>query len=191
MANLSHIDMSNVEIGPDAGSGYDLLPEGKYLAKVIDSKLVPTKGMYQPVDANGNAQGEPVPKGYLLELTWQIQSGPHERRLIWDKITLIHHTSDDAQRIGRETWRKAVRAAGLGAAPQDSSEIHQRPVLILVKTKPASNGYEAANAIKSYYPAPAQQCVINQPMQANAPIAGEPQAAPPWGGKTAQGDVPF
>ena len=35
MGNLSNVDMSDVNIGPDASSGYDLLPEGKYLAKVI------------------------------------------------------------------------------------------------------------------------------------------------------------
>ena len=175
MANLSHIDMSDVDIGPDASSGYDLLPEGKYLAKVIESKLIPTKGTYQPEPG-----AKPVPKGWILELTWQIQSGPHERRLIWDKITLIH-TSADAQRIGKETWKKACRAAGISYAPQDSSEIHQKPVVVMVKTKPASNGYEASNAVKAYYPAPAQAAPIQGEPQAGLQ-QGQGQAAPPWGG---------
>ena len=164
MANLSHINIDNVDIGPDAGTGYGLLPEGKYLAKVTESKVQPTR--------SGNGQ--------ILELTWQIQSGPHERRLIWDKITLIH-TSADAQRIGKETWKKACRAAGISYAPQDSSEIHQKPVVIMVKTKPASNGYEASNAVKAYYPAPAQAAPIQGEPQAGLQ-QGQGQAAPPWGG---------
>lgn len=173
MANLQHIDMSGVDIGPDAGSGFDLLPEGKYSAKVIESKLIPTKGTYQPEPG-----AKPVPKGWILELTWQIQSGPHERRLVWDKIMLIHKSAD-AQRIGRETWKKACRAAGISYAPQDSSEIHQKPVVIMVKTKPASNGYEASNAVKAYYSAPAQAAPIQGEPQAG--LQGQGQAAPPWG----------
>lgn len=179
MANLSHINIDNIDIGPDSGEGFSLIPEGKYMAKVIDSKLIPTKA------ANG----------HILELTWQIQSGPHERRLIWDKITLIH-TSQQAQEIGRKQWKKALRAAGIDHGPQDSSEIHDKLVRIQVKTKPASNGFDASNAISAYYPAP-KQADMSQPAQASAPIAGEPQAglqstgqaAPPWGG--APGTPPF
>lgn len=171
MANLSHINIDNVDIGPDAGTGYGLLPEGKYLAKVTESKVQPTR--------SGNGQ--------ILELTWQIQSGPHERRLIWDKITIVH-SSEQAQEIGRKQWKKALRAAGIEHSPQDSSEIHGKLVRIQVKTKPASNGYEASNAIAAYYPAP-KQAEMGQ--QAQAPIAGEPQAAPPWGGNQGQGTVPF
>ena len=111
MANLSHINIDNVDIGPDSGEGFSLIPEGKYMAKVTDSKLIPTRA--------GN--------GHILELTWQIQSGPHERRLIWDKITLIH-TSQQAQEIGRKQWKKALRAAGIDHSPQDSSEIHNKLV---------------------------------------------------------------
>ena len=182
MANLSHINIENVEIGPDSGEGFSLIPEGKYMAKVTDSKLIPTKGTHQP-----SAGAKPEPKGWLLELTWQIQSGPHERRLIWDKITLIHK-SEQAQEIGRKQWKKALRAAGIEHSPQDSSEIHGVMVKIAVKTKPASNGYEASNEISAYYPAPKQ---ADMGQQAQAPIAGEPQAAPPWGGKQSQGSVPF
>jgi len=181
MANLQHIDMNGVDIGPDAGSGFDLLPEGKYSAMVTESKLIPTKGTYQPEPG-----AKPVPKGWILELTWQILSGPHERRLVWDKITLIH-TSADAQRIGRETWKKACRAAGISYAPQDSSEIHNKLVRIQVKTKPASNGYEASNAVKAYYSAPAQAAPIQGEPQAGHQPTG--QASPPWGG--AAGNPPF
>lgn len=162
MANLTHINVDNVDIGPDSGAGFSLIPEGKYLAKVTDSKLVPTK----------------AGTGHILELTWQIQSGPHERRLIWDKITIIH-TSEQAQEIGRKQWKKALRAAGIDYSPKDSSELHGRLVKIQVKTKPASNGFEASNAISAYYPAPtqaeAQQALVD--IQNQPPIAGEPQAA--------------
>ena len=180
MANLSHIDMTQVDIGPDGGSGYDLIPEGKYLAKVIESKLVPTKGTYQP-DNNS----KPVPNGHLLELTWQILSGPHERRLIWDKLTLIHKNAE-AQKIGRETWAKALRAARVENTPQDSKEIHDKLVTIYVKTAPASNVYDARNVVKGYYPPPAQA-----DMSGVGPMPGEPQvghqaqtSAPPWNPST-------
>jgi len=154
MANLSHVNIDNIDISPDSGVGFSLLPEGKYLAKVTDSSLTPTR--------SGN--------GHILELTWQIQSGPHERRLVWDKITLIH-TSEQAQKIGRQQWKLALRAAGIDHSPQDSSEIHNRLVKIHVKTKPASNGFEASNAVSAYYPAPT-------PTQAGASPAA-PQAKPP------------
>ena len=181
MANLSHINIDNVDIGPDPGEGFSLIPEGKYMAKVTNSKLVPTR--------SGNGQ--------ILELTWQIQSGPYERRLIWDKITIIHK-NEQAQDIGRKQWKKALRAAGIDHSPQDSSEIHGKLVKIVVKTKPASNGFEASNAVAAYYPAP-KQADMSQMTQ--APIAGEPKAglqnqgqaqpAPPWGGNQGQGTVPF
>ena len=181
MANLKGINLDNLDIGPDPGEGFSLIPEGKYMAKVTNSKLVPTR--------SGNGQ--------ILELTWQIQSGPYERRLIWDKITIIH-SNEQAQDIGRKQWKKALRAAGIDHSPQDSSEIHGKLVKIVVKTKPASNGFEASNAVAAYYPAP-KQANMGQPAQ--APIAGEPKAglqnqgqaqpAPPWGGNQGQGTVPF
>ena len=169
MANLSHINIDSVDIGPDSGEGFSLIPEGKYMAKVTDSKLSPTKA--------GN--------GHILELTWQIQSGPHERRLIWDKITLIH-TSQQAQEIGRKQWKKALRAAGVEHSPQDSSEIHNKLVKIHVKTKPASNGFEASNAVSAYYPAPKQADMVpaapqGQPQKTAGGAQQPKQQTPPWG----------
>jgi hypothetical protein len=157
MAKLN-IDLSNVDIGPDSGSGFELIPEGTYVAKVIGSELSPTKSL--------NPQTK-KPRGQVLELSWQLQSGPYERRIIWDKITLVHE-EPRTQKIGREQWKKALRAAGIDHSPRDSSEIHEIPVKIRVKTKPASNGYEARSAVSAYYPAP----------QAS-PQQAAPQAKPP------------
>ena len=180
MANVSHINIDSVDIGPDSGVGYGLIDEGNYLAKVIDSKLVPTKGTYTK-----QAGARPEPKGYVLELTWQILSGPFERRLVWDKITLIH-ISEQAQEIGRKQWKLALRAAGIDPSPQDSSEIHNKLVKIHIKTKPASKGFEAQNAVSAYYPAPKQADMAPAAPQGQAQKAAggaqQPkQPTPPWG----------
>ena len=180
MANLSHIDMTDVEAAEESG-GFELLPEGEYLAQVTDSSLIPTQGTFR------NKDGKDQPNGHMLELTWKILAGPQAGRLIWDKIVMIH-VRENAEKIGKQRWKKACRAAGISFAPQDSSEIHNKPVLITVETAPASNGYKERRVVKGYRAAPANQ-------QA-APMAGEPQAgmvaqdsAPPWGGQA--GKVPF
>jgi len=165
MANLSHVNIDSVDIGPDSGSGFELIPEGTYVAKVIGSELSPTKSL--------NPQTK-KPRGQVLELSWQLQSGPYERRIIWDKITLVHE-EPQAQKIGREQWKKALRAAGIDHSPRDSSEIHEIPVKIRVKTKPASNGYDARNGVAAYYPAP-QASPQQAAPQAKPP--GMPQASP-------------
>jgi Protein of unknown function (DUF669) len=80
------------------------LPTGIYTVRITDERSKPTK------------KGD----GEYLELTFQIMSGPHAGRLIFDRLNL-RNPSDKAMEIAKSNLAAIFKA--IGVTPSDSSEL--------------------------------------------------------------------
>lgn len=113
--------------------GFEVLPAGDYDAVIVESQLKPTK----------NADGQ------YLELKWQILTGPHKNRFLWSRLN-IENKSEKAQAIGRGQLSAICRAVNV-LSVNDSSELHMKPLKIVVKIGDDGKG-NPTNEIKGYKP---------------------------------------
>ena len=112
-------------------SKFDALPEGEYRALIVESALKPTK----------KAGGE------LIEIKWQILDGPYKNRTVFDRVNW-KNSNPTAQTIGRQQLKKIAKAVGAPEEFSDTSILHMKPCLILIKVG-EYNG-EPNNEVKSY-----------------------------------------
>lgn len=146
---------------------FDVLPAGKYLVMITDSDVRPTRA--------GN--------GTVVKLTLDILDGQHKGRKIFDNINL-QNANPEAQRIGQQQFSALCHAVGV-LRPQDTADLHNKPVVVTISVDPAKDGYEARNRVKGYdaagggtFTAPAQHAAAPA---YQAPAAAAPAAnAAPW-----------
>ena len=128
MANLNNFDANTVE--PTAP--FEAIPAGKYLAAVVASQMKPTKsGM-----------------GKFLELTFGILDGEYKGRQLWARLN-IENPNATAVKIARGELSAICRAVGV-MQPRDSVELHNIPLVILVKVKKRDDNGELTNEIAGY-----------------------------------------
>ena len=138
--NLSGFNAAEVE---PQGS-FEPIPAGWYTAMITDSEFKPTK--------NGN--------GEYLQLRLDVIEGEHEGRVLFDRLNL-NNPNQTAVEIAQRQLSAICRAVGV-MTPQDSNDLHDKPLKVKVSIRPAGNGYEASNEVKAYeavdggQPAPAQ-----------------------------------
>lgn len=133
-------------------SSFEPLPAGKYLAAIIGSEMKSTKA--------GN--------GAYLELTFQIIDGEYRGRRLWARLNL-DNPNPSAVKIARAELAAICRAVGV-LEPQDSCELHDLPLVIIVRQKTGVNG-ETRNEISGY--AKRETLDSARPIQAANPT-------PPW-----------
>jgi len=148
MANLNGFDAETV----DPNIEFEPLPAGKYAAIIDASEMKPTK--------SGN--------GSYLELTFQVVDGECKGRKVWSRLNLTN-PNNQAVKIAQAELSAICRAVGV-MRPQDSTELHNKPLMISVKCKTRADNGEITNEIKGYYPINSAQGV---PQQAAT-------SAPPW-----------
>lgn len=151
MGNLNGFNAAEVEPG-----NFDVLPAGNYTAMIDLSELRPTK--------DG--------RGQYLYLELLIVEGQYEGRRLFDRLNL-ENPSEKAVEIAKRTLSSICRAVGV-MTPKDSSELHDRPLMVRVVVKPASDQYAASNEIKGY--APREQATPATP-------AVPASSKPPWARK--------
>ena len=132
MGNIDGFDASKVE--PTVG--FTALPAGDYAACIVGSVMKPTK------DGGGE----------LLELKLQITQGEFKNRLIFDRLNL-KNKNEQAVQISRGTLSAICRAVGV-LTPDDSSELHNRPLLVKLSTREYKG--EPTNEVKGYNQLPAE-----------------------------------
>lgn len=148
MADLYGFNAHQVEPTSD----FEPLPAGKYPAMITDSETKANK-------ANN---------GEYLQLTFQILDGPYKNRFVWARLNLKHPNAK-AVKIARGELSAICRAVGV-MTPGDSSELHNRPLVIHVKCKKRPDTGEISNEIRGYAKA---DSLSGQPQQAT-------QDLPPW-----------
>lgn len=169
MANIAGSYDPNAEV-----SQFDRLPAfTDQRAKIIESEIIPVS--------------EKEDKGKCLNLTWQIETGPLDGRLFWQRINMwaanMGPNTDKVMSIAQSDFA-AIRHATGKLTPQDSSELHHIPCLVSYGPQKKNPDYDEVKSVKPISgAAPAAQ---NGQTQRFAPPAGN--AAPPadnGGGNTA------
>lgn len=129
MANMGfNFDANNV----DPQQAYDPLPAGEYVAAITESDMVATK----------SGTGE------FLAMTLEVLEGPYQGRKLFDRLNL-DNPNPKAVAIAQSTLSAICHAVGV-LNVSDSQQLHDRPMLVKVKVKPADGQYEASNEIKGY-----------------------------------------
>lgn len=150
MAHLNGFNATEVE---PTGS-FDPVPARKYLAAITESEMKPTK----------------TGSGSYLQLTFTILDGEYKNRVLWARLNL-NNPNATAVKIARGELSAICHAVGV-MQPRDSVELHNLPLVIVVKLKKRDDTGELSNEIKGYEP---KAAVTGQPQQ--APVTSN---TPPW-----------
>ena len=126
---MSLLNFNASEVAPSIG--FTPIPAGRYVAVINDSGMRPTK--------SGNGQ--------YLQLEFEIIEGEHVGRRLWDRLNL-ENTNPEAVRIARADLSAICHAVNV-LTPQDSVELHNIPLVIVVKCKKDQDD-EAVSEIKGY-----------------------------------------
>lgn len=148
-------------------ASYTPIPAGVYLACVTDSDVVPLK--------SGAGQG--------MKLTFEILEGQFVKRKIFEHLN-IQHSNPDTERIAQSQLSALCHAVGV-VRLTDTAMLHDKPVKIRVKIRPAAGDFEARNQVSGYESAAgaAPAAFGGAAPAANAPAAAAPAA--PWVKRTA------
>jgi hypothetical protein len=164
MASLDGFNANEVQ----PNEGFDVIPEGWYPAVITESEKKATK--------NGN--------GHLLALTLVLleEAGKYKNRKAWDRLNLWN-PSAKAVDIARGTMSAICRAVGR-LTPNDSSELHDLPLLIHLKVERNSETGNMQNVIKGYKAInpPTNSSATGKPSPSPSPAPANGNAAP-WGAK--------
>lgn len=147
MADLRGFDANSVEPTGD----FEPLPAGKYLAVITDSGMKPTK----------------AGTGSYLQLAFEILDGTFKGRKQWARLNLDNPNATAVQ-IARAELSAICRAVGV-MAPNDSTELHNLPLMIQVKCVKRPDTGDVVNEIKGYGKR-------ESPPPPSAPTA----STPPW-----------
>jgi len=148
MMDLHGFDANTVE--PNAP--LEPLPAGWYKCVFIASEEKPTKAQ----------------TGSYLQMTAEVIEGEFQGRKLIERLNL-NNPNQTAVEIAQRTLSGICRGVGV-MTPRNSSDLHDKPVMIKVAVKPGEGSYGPSNEIKEYAP-------LNK---AEAPTASAGKATPPW-----------
>ena len=151
MSAVLNFDAS--QIAPDTGA-QDPVPAGWYNVMIDQTELKPTK------DATGN----------YLEVRHTILDGAQQGKKVYGRLNL-RNANPTAQEIGYKQLSAICHSVGV-IQVQDSAQLHNIPLKIKVKLRPASGDYEASNEIVAWKN-------INEQVQMAGVVAGGFPAASP------------
>lgn len=158
--NLSGFDAKAVE-----PSSFDALPAGEYPVCIVESAMEPT--------SKGDG-------GKFLRLVLQVLNGEFQNRRLTERLNLVNSNAK-AVEIAKGTLSAICRAVGV-LTPNDSSDLHNKPMRVKVKIEKTAD-YGEQNRITAYKPlnagpaaAPAAPPVASTPY--SEPV--QPVAAAPW-----------
>jgi hypothetical protein len=158
---VAQLNFNANTVAPDAGS-QDPLPNGWYNVVMIESEMQPTKS------ADGS---------FRLAITFQVVDGQFAKRKLYEGLNL-KNSNAMAQEIAYKQLSAIAHAVGVMQV-DDSSQLHNIPLKVKVKIKPAVGQYDAGNAISAYKhinEAVTQPGALPAMMQAPASFAPPPAA---------------
>ncbi len=155
MVMLKGFDANAVE----PASEFDPVPAGKYVAVITESEVKANKA--------GN--------GSYLQLTFQIVEGEFKNRFLWARLNLDNPNAT-AVKIARAELSAICRAVGV-LAPNDSTDLHDLPLIIHVKCKKRPDTGEIANEVKGYSP---KASMTEPSVKPVIPSTNGKATTPPW-----------
>lgn len=113
--------------------------------------------------------------GGYLQLNLEVIEGEYAGRVVIDRLHLNPSPGGKNPQmtleIAQRTLSAICRAVGV-MTPRDSSELHDKPLMVKVAVRPEGNGYDASNEVKGYEPVAGggvAQPVAQQQSQASTP----------------------
>lgn len=161
MANLSGFDATKVE----PSNPFDPLPSGTYEAVISASEMKPTK------DGSGK----------YLKLEFTVVEGEFTNRKVWCNLNL-DNPSKQAVDIAKAQLSAICRAVGV-MVPQDSEELHNIPLLIVVKCREYQGNIQ--NDVKGF------KSIGSGEAEKSAPVPSRAQATAGSGAGTNGGRAPW
>lgn len=162
------------QVAPASSS--DPIPAGNYAAMITESEIKPLKSR------NGTA----------LRLTFQVLDGEFKNRKVWANLN-IQHTNAQAQAIAQQQLSAICHAVNV-LKISNPAALHNKPMTIKVKVRPAHDGYDASNDIGGYSAinaaSAAPTAATNGTTASAAPAAPAAKAAPPWAAKKPAAPAP-
>ena len=152
---MATLNFNASEVAPSAG--FTPIPAGKYVAVINDSEMKPTK--------SGG--------GHYLQFEFEIIEGDYTGRKLWARLNL-DNPNPDAVHIARADLSAICHAVNI-LTPTDSVELHNLPLVIVVKCRKNQED-EIVNEIKGYA---ARDTAGQSPAAALAAPASAPAAAKP------------
>ena len=147
-------------------SNFAPIPAGIYTARIAESEIKVLK--------SGNGQG--------LSLQFEIIEGQYANRRIFANLN-VQHSNPTAESIGQAKLSQLCHSVGVTKI-SDTQQLHNIPLKIKVKIRPANDQYEARNEISAYESASG----VTAPIAYTPPIAQAKSAIPaaaPWATKAA------
>lgn len=163
---------------PDTGGNTVLIDIGQYPAVILDSGLKPT------------SKGD----GQYLWLKVVITQGKFANTEFTERLNIVN-PNNDAMRMAYGTLARISEALGMAQTPQDSSALHNKPLIIDVVTEPGEDWTNKdgkavkgkdKSIIKKFLPLPKTGTGFGAPaFGATAPVAANAPGAPvnaaaPW-----------
>ena len=153
---------------------FDPLPEGEYMATITGSEMKATKA------------GD----GSYLSLEYTIIDGPYANRKVWDNLNLDNPNAK-AVTIAQGNLGAICKACAASSGnaqletPNDSSELHDIPLLIKLAIKNDQNVFRKWSPVNQTQQTsqPQQSTMQNSPQQGNQQAANNAPAAP-WKAKS-------
>jgi hypothetical protein len=108
------------------------LPVGEYLVVISASEMKDTK----------------TGRGKYLQLVYDVVDGDYQGRHLFDRLNLVNE-NETAQKIAQQALSAICRAVGV-MHPKDSEELHDRPFVVKVGIRAATEQYQESNTIKGY-----------------------------------------
>ncbi|QQM31709.1 DUF669 domain-containing protein [Martelella lutilitoris] len=126
----------------EASTGFDPVPFGDYRAKIIESGI-------EDISRNND-------RGRCLQLTWQIEGGEYNGRLVWQRLNMWAENMNNLDKVRNiaNSQFAAIREATGKTSPRDSEELHFITCTIKVKVQKDPNGqFPDRNEITAVKPA--------------------------------------
>ena len=134
---------------------FDPLPAGWYPVMITDSEVKSTK-------ANDGST--------KLDLTFTIFDGPHKGRKVFNTLN-IGNQNPVAREIAQKQLSSICHAVNV-LNVSDSSMLHEKPLSIRLKVRPADGNYEASNDVSGYKAYEAAGAAPISPATFSPPPAG-------------------
>jgi len=122
------------DAGEIAESGdFEPIPAGNYQTVIIDSEFRTAR------------RG-----GRYLELKFRVNQGEHQGRLLWLRL-ILQHPNQMAVSIAQRQLAAIGKAVGK-IRFDDTSVLHNLPLIVKVEIEPPRDGFEAGNIITGFAP---------------------------------------
>ncbi len=113
---------------------FELIPEGRYVAKIISTELKETK-------AN--------PENKYLEIIFKIISGSYNGRSVFDRLN-TEHTNETAQKMSRQRLSWLGHVLEIDQLLQ-TEQLHNKPLFIYVTQEKSNNpNYGDSNRVRRF-----------------------------------------